>query len=63
LGSRARTEGGDEINIIKGANYGWPVVTYGIDYDGTTISDKTKKPGIEDPIYYWVPSIAPCGPL
>jgi glucose/arabinose dehydrogenase len=37
------------------------VVTYGIDYDGTTISDKTQKPGIEDPIYYWVPSIAPCG--
>jgi glucose/arabinose dehydrogenase len=36
-------------------------VTYGIDYDGTTISDKTQKPGIEDPIYYWVPSIAPCG--
>jgi glucose/arabinose dehydrogenase len=34
------------------------VVTYGIDYDGTTISDKTKR-GIEDPIYYWVPSIAP----
>jgi glucose/arabinose dehydrogenase len=54
-------KGGDEINIIKkGANYGWPV-TYGIDYDGTTISDKTQKPGIEDPIYYWVPSIAPCG--
>jgi hypothetical protein len=50
-------KGGDEINIIKkGANYGLPV-TYGIDYDGTTISDKP--PGIEDPIYYWVPSIAP----
>jgi glucose/arabinose dehydrogenase len=55
-------KGGDEINIIKkGANYGWPVVTYGIDYDGTIISEKTQKPGIEDPIYYWVPSIAPCG--
>lgn len=55
-------KGGDEINIIKkGANYGWPVVTYGIDYDGTTISKKTQKPGIEDPIYYWVPSIAPSG--
>jgi glucose/arabinose dehydrogenase len=60
LGSRARTKGGDEINIIKRCCYVWlAVVTYGIDYDGTTISDKTK-PG-EDPIYYWVPSIAPCG--
>lgn len=55
-------QGGDEINIIKkGANYGWPVVTYGIDYDGTTISTEKEKEGIEKPIYYWVPSIAPCG--
>jgi glucose/arabinose dehydrogenase len=55
-------KGGDEINIVKkGANYGWPIVTYGIDYDGTSISDKTQKPGITDPIYYWVPSIATCG--
>jgi glucose/arabinose dehydrogenase len=55
-------KGGDEINIVrKGANYGWPIVTYGIDYDGSTISTKQQKPGIEDPIYYWVPSIAPCG--
>lgn len=55
-------QGGDEINIIKkGANYGWPVVTYGIDYDGSSISTETEKPGIEKPIYYWVPSIAPCG--
>jgi glucose/arabinose dehydrogenase len=55
-------QGGDEINIIKkGANYGWPVVTYGIDYDGTTISTQTEKPGIENPIYYWLPSIAPSG--
>lgn len=54
--------GGDEINIIqKGKNYGWPVVTYGIDYDGTTISDKTSAPGIVDPIHYWLPSIAPSG--
>ena len=53
---------GDEINIIKkGANYGWPVVTYGIDYDGTTISKENEKPGIEKPIYYWLPSIAPSG--
>ena len=55
-------KGGDEINIIKkGANYGWPVVTYGIDYNGTTISTETEKPGIEKPIYYWLPSIAPSG--
>lgn len=55
-------QGGDEINIIKkGANYGWPVVTYGIDYDNTIISKETQKPGIEDPVYYWAPSIAPCG--
>jgi glucose/arabinose dehydrogenase len=55
-------KGGDEINIIKkGANYGWPVVTYGIDYDDTTISTEKTKPGIENPIYYWLPSIAPSG--
>ena len=55
-------KGGDEINIIKkGANYGWPLVTYGIDYDGTTISKESEKTGIEKPIYYWVPSIAPSG--
>ncbi|WP_310559910.1 PQQ-dependent sugar dehydrogenase [Flavobacterium sp.] len=55
-------QGGDEINIVKkGANYGWSIVTYGIDYDGTTISTENKKPGIEDPIFYWLPSIAPSG--
>lgn len=55
-------QGGDEINIVKkGANYGWPVVTYGIDYDNTIISNEQQKPGIEDPIYYWLPSIAPSG--
>ncbi|MGO4817104.1 PQQ-dependent sugar dehydrogenase [Flavobacterium sp. W22_SRS_FP1] len=55
-------KGGDEINIIKkAANYGWPVVTYGIDYDNTIISKIQEKPGIEDPIYYWLPSIAPSG--
>ena len=55
-------KGGDEINIIKkGANYGWPLVTYGIDYDDTTISTQKTKPGIENPIYYWLPSIAPSG--
>ena len=55
-------QGGDEINIVKkGANYGWADVTYGIDYDGKPISNITEKPGIENPIYYWLPSIAPCG--
>ncbi|MCT8340903.1 PQQ-dependent sugar dehydrogenase [Flavobacteriaceae bacterium TK19130] len=55
-------KGGDEINIIeKGANYGWPVVTYGVNYSGTEITDQTSKPGMTQPIYYWVPSIAPCG--
>lgn len=54
--------GGDEINIIgKGANYGWPVITYGINYDGTPITDQTEMPGMEQPLYYWVPSIAPSG--
>lgn len=55
-------QGGDEINIVKkGANYGWSIVTYGIDYDGTTISTENKKTGVEDPVFYWLPSIAPCG--
>lgn len=54
--------GGDELNIIKkGKNYGWPVITYGINYSGTTITDETTKPGMEQPVYYWVPSIAPSG--
>lgn len=54
--------GGDEINIIKaGANYGWPVITYGINYSGTEITDETSKPGMEQPLHYWVPSIAPSG--
>ena len=55
-------KGGDEINIIKkGANYGWPLATFGIDYDGSIISKDTTIVGAEDPIYYWTPSIAPCG--
>lgn len=55
-------KGGDEINIIqKGKNYGWPVITYGINYSGTKITDETAKPGMEQPIYQWTPSIAPSG--
>ena len=55
-------KGGDEINIVKkGANYGWPLATFGIDYDGSIISTDTTIAGAEDPVYYWVPSIAPCG--
>lgn len=54
--------GGDEINIIKpGANYGWPVVSYGINYDGTILTKLTEKEGMEQPIFYWTPSIGPCG--
>ncbi|WP_460924384.1 PQQ-dependent sugar dehydrogenase [Pontibacter brevis] len=55
-------KGGDEVNIMqKGANYGWAVVTYGIDYNGSIISDQQQKEGITAPIHYWVPSIAPSG--
>jgi aldose sugar dehydrogenase len=54
--------GGDELNKVeKGKNYGWPVITYGINYDGTPITDITKKDGLEQPTWYWVPSIATCG--
>lgn len=56
--------GGDELNIVEEANnYGWPVITYGINYDGSIISDLTEKEGMEQPIHYWVPSIATCGLL
>lgn len=55
-------KGGDELNIVeKGANYGWPVITYGINYSGTPITDKTEMEGMKQPIQYWVPSIAPSG--
>ena len=54
--------GGDEINIInKGLNYGWPVITYGINYSGTIITNEKKKEGMEQPLHYWIPSIAPSG--
>ena len=52
--------GGDEINIIeKGKNYGWPKITYGINYSGTTITKNKSLPNMEQPLYYWIPSIAP----
>ncbi|MEL7031744.1 MAG: PQQ-dependent sugar dehydrogenase [Pseudomonadota bacterium] len=55
-------KGGDELNIIEpGNNYGWPTITYGINYDGTIITDETEAPGMEQPDVKWVPSIAPSG--
>ncbi|MBX7124136.1 MAG: PQQ-dependent sugar dehydrogenase [Cyclobacteriaceae bacterium] len=55
-------KGGDELNIVvKGKNYGWPVITYGINYDGTIITEEKAKEGMEQPVHYWVPSIGPCG--
>ncbi|HEY0895056.1 MAG TPA: PQQ-dependent sugar dehydrogenase, partial [Sphingobacteriaceae bacterium] len=55
-------KGGDELNLIeKGKNYGWPVTTYGIDYNGDIISKLKEKEGIMKPVHYWVPSIGPCG--
>ena len=55
-------QGGDEVNLIKaGANYGWPVITYGVNYGGAPITDERSRPGMEQPVTYWVPSIAPCG--
>ncbi|HLO43524.1 MAG TPA: PQQ-dependent sugar dehydrogenase [Leadbetterella sp.] len=54
--------GGDEINILKkGTNYGWPAISYGINYDGKPITNLSKKEGMEQPLHYYLPSIAPSG--
>jgi glucose/arabinose dehydrogenase/cytochrome c2 len=54
--------GGDELNLIKaGANYGWPLVTYGMEYSGEAITTAREAPGIEPPLLYWTPSISPSG--
>jgi glucose/arabinose dehydrogenase len=53
--------GGDELNLVlKGRNYGWPVITYGMNYDGTPITDLTAKEGMEQPVVHWTPSLAVC---
>ncbi|MBC7614976.1 MAG: PQQ-dependent sugar dehydrogenase [Pedobacter sp.] len=55
-------QGGDELNIVeKGKNYGWPLITFGIGYDNSIISKDTARVGLEQPVIYWKPSIAPCG--
>jgi aldose sugar dehydrogenase len=55
-------QGGDELNrILPGRNYGWPVISYGRDYDDSPIGIGTEAPGMEQPVHYWDPSIAPSG--
>jgi glucose/arabinose dehydrogenase len=54
--------GGDELNLVlKGHNYGWPVITYGMNYDGTPITGETHRNGMDQPVLHWTPSIAVCG--
>ena len=54
--------GGDEVNIVlPGRNYGWPVITHGVDYSGEKIGEGSAKAGMEQPVHFWVPSIAPSG--
>jgi len=55
-------KGGDELNrILVGQNYGWPAVTYGVNYSGSTITNVTERPDVVSPVTFWVPSIAPSG--
>ena len=55
-------KGGDELNhVVAGNNYGWPAITYGVDYSGAVISPFTEADGMEQPLNYWVPSIGPSG--
>ena len=56
-------QGGDELNLIEpGKNYGWPVISYGIEYRGPKVGEGiTQRPGMEQPLYYWDPVIAPSG--
>jgi glucose/arabinose dehydrogenase len=54
--------GGDEVNLVKpGLDYGWPLTTYGVAYSGARIAESPVAPGIEPPLFYWTPSIAPSG--
>jgi aldose sugar dehydrogenase len=54
--------GGDEVNVIEpGRNYGWPMINYGVDYSGGKIGASTHREGMEQPVKYWIPSIAPSG--
>ena len=59
--STGRAAATRSTSVEKGKNYGWPVIGYGINYDGAKIHDSTRKAGMEQPIKYWVPSIAPSG--
>jgi aldose sugar dehydrogenase len=62
LVSEHGAQGGDELNLVQeGRNYGWPVITYGVNYDDQPIGEGTAKDGMEQPLHYWDPSIAPSG--